>query len=72
MPLGEQVLIPGTKLLRVGGAGGGCFTPDVGQARLEDSVGHLGDRIGRAKTMLLTILIQKEIVAGLTAGGVKA
>ena len=44
-PFGHQVLIPGPEVARIRGAGGGAFSPNVRQARLQGMVDDLTDGV---------------------------
>src|SRR5258708_5341698 len=45
MPLGEQILIPGSELLGIGGTGCGSLTPDLREPCRKDGISNVGDRI---------------------------
>ncbi len=53
VPFGEQIVIPGAKLLGVRGAGGGGFSPDVFPAHAKDGIGHV--RNGRTQLLFLNV-----------------
>ena len=47
VPFGQEVLIPGTELLRVRGARRGAFTPDVWESHPKDGIDNLGNRVAQ-------------------------
>ena len=47
VPFGHQVLVPGSELLGVGGAGRRSLTPDVGMADAQQRVDNLGNGVSQ-------------------------
>src|SRR5690348_8882722 len=45
MPFGQQVLVRGSKLFRIRGAGGCSLTPNLRLPDVKDCIGNMGNRI---------------------------